>query len=99
MAQFDVCQQKGRSILLVDCQNDYLSHLSTRFVIPLIPMSSQAPQATLLNPVLSVNGEAFVLSPNAAATIPVQKIGTRIASLMVEQDRIEAAIDRLVTGF
>jgi toxin CcdB len=99
MAQFDVYQQKRPSILLVDCQNDYLSHLSTRFVVPLIPMSSQAPQATLLNPVLSVNEEAFVLSPNAAATIPVQKIGTRIVSLMVEQDRIEAAIDRLVTGF
>jgi hypothetical protein len=37
MAQFDVYRQKGRTILLVDCQNNYLSHLTTRFAISAHP--------------------------------------------------------------
>jgi CcdB protein len=48
--------------------------------------------------VLEVDGEDFVFSPNAAATIQVQHMGNRIASLAAEQDAIKAAIDQLVTG-
>jgi toxin CcdB len=98
MAQFDVYRQKGRTILLVDWQNNYLSHLTTRFAIPLIPTGKAPPKATGLNPVLEVDGEDFVFSPNAAATIQVQHMGNRIASLAAEQDAIKAAIDQLVTG-
>jgi toxin CcdB len=99
MAQFDVYRQSGRAILLVDCQSNHLSHLTTRFVVPLIPMGSMPPKATGLNPVLQVDDEGFVLSPNAAATIRFRDMGTRVGSLVAEQDCIKAAIDRLVTGF
>ncbi len=84
---------------MVDCQNDYLSHLTTRFVIPLIPVGKNPPAATRLNPVLSVDGMTFVLSPNLAATVPLKQMGIRIASVDGEHDAIRAAIDQLVTGF
>ena len=99
MSQFDVYQQKGRTILLLDCQNDYLDHLTTRFVIPLIPMGRKPPSASRLNPILAVDGIDYVLTPNAAATITVAHMGKRIGSLAIEQDVIKAAIDQLVTGF
>jgi toxin CcdB len=99
MAQFDVYRMEGRAILLVDCQNNYLSHLTTRFVIPLIHVGSNPPNASRLNPVFEVDGQSFVLSPNAAATVPLRQLGNRITSLSGEQDVIKAAIDQLVTGF
>jgi toxin CcdB len=99
MAQFDIYRQNGRSILLVDCQSNHLSHLTTRFVVPLIPTGNSPPTATGLNPVLEFDNEHFVLSPNASATIRVRDMGTRIGSLVAEQDVIKTAIDQLVTGF
>ena len=99
MPQFDVYRLTGRSILLLDCQNEYLGHLTTRFVVPLIPVGNAPPQATRLNPLLSIDGEDFILSPNAAATIRLKDMGQCIGSLGSAQDMIKAAIDQLITGF
>ena len=99
MTRFDIHMQEGKQILLLNCQSDYLSHLSTRFVIPLISTGSKPPIATRLNPVFNINASDYVLATNAAATLSLKHMGGVIGSLAHEQDKIIAAIDILVSGF
>jgi toxin CcdB len=99
MARFDVYQQSNRTTLLVNCQSPYLDHLSTRFVVPLIPAGAKPPNATRLNPVILFDSVSYVLAPNAAATIQVTQTGRVVGSLVDERDAITTAIDMLVTGF
>ena len=99
MARFDVHRQEGKRDLLLNCQSDFLSHLSTRFVIPLIAVAANAPQANRLNPVFRIGNSDFVLATNAAATLQHKQMGGVIASLAEEQDAVMDAIDMLLQGF
>lgn len=99
MARFDVHGVGDAVQLLVICQSDYLDHLPTRFVVPLIPVGRAPPAAAQLNPILSFNGKDYVLAPNAAATLRVSQLGTKLGSLRREQDAIMGALDLLISGF
>lgn len=104
MAQFTVCQNKDprtRSAVpfLLDIQNDLLSDLETRVVIPLTPVSAMKGKALgPLMPVLDIEGQRFVAITPQIAGIPKSELGTPVTR--VEQYRFEiiAAIDFLVTG-
>jgi toxin CcdB len=99
MARFDVHRINGAEQMLVICQSDYLDHLPTRFVVPLVPIGRAPPRAEQLNPILFVNDEDHVLAPNAAATVRVTQLGPKIGSIAHEQDTIMKALDLLITGF
>lgn len=51
MAKFDVYARPNGAGYLLDCQADLLSDLSTRFVIPLLPLDEAPTPAARLNPV------------------------------------------------
>jgi toxin CcdB len=104
MAQFMVCRNKNSQTssavpFLLDIQNDLLSDLETRVVVPLCPLSSMKgkPLRTLM-PVFAVEGERFVMLTPQMAGIPKSELGAAVAQ--VEQHRFEiiAAIDFLLTG-
>ncbi|WP_235525185.1 MULTISPECIES: CcdB family protein [unclassified Sphingomonas] len=85
--------------MLLDCQSDLLSHLATRFVVPLLPVNALSPPVRRLNPEFRVEDATVVMYTQLAAAVPVRELGDRVASLADEQDRIVAAIDFLLSGF
>jgi toxin CcdB len=96
MARFDV--YRGGGAFLLDCQSDVLSHLQTRFVVPLFP-SGETPQTARLNPVFEVNGETLVMATQLASAVPARELREQVASLAGEHDRILNAFDMLITGY
>jgi toxin CcdB len=99
MARFDVYRSRDGGSVLLDCQSDYLAHLATRFVVPLMAEERLAVPIRKLNPVLVVLDERLVMYTQLASAIPVRELGSRVASLADEHDRIVGALDFLLGGF
>ena len=99
MAQFDVRRVRSSDGLVVECQADLLSHLSTRFVIPMV---SDAPAAasggSRLTPLFEIDGEQYVLATHYAASVPARDLGEVVHSLADEGWRVTSAIDVLISG-
>lgn len=83
----------------VDVQNDLLDDLNTRVVIPLVA-ANQLPGSAIdkLCPIVSWDGEQFVLLTHQMTSVPVSALKAPVASLEHIRDTIVAAIDFLVTG-
>jgi toxin CcdB len=104
MSQFTVCRNKNPQTssavpFLLDVQNDLLSDLETRVVVPLSPLSvMKGTTLRALMPVLEIEGERFVMLTPQMAGIPKSELGPPVTQ--VEQHRFEiiAAIDFLLTG-
>jgi toxin CcdB len=70
VARFEVYRSRDGGLWL-DCQADRLSHLQQRFVVPLVPPGdAPSPSIAGLNPVLDVNGVAYVMLPQFAGAAP-----------------------------
>ena len=101
MAQFDVHRNPGkrRYPLLLDIQDDLLSALATRVVVPLTPLKQLgARPITRLNPIATIDGRDYVLVFQELAAIPVAALGKSVASLRDRRTELVAAIDLLFTG-
>lgn len=101
MAQFDVYENrspgsKNRVPYLLDVQHDLLEHLKTRVVIPLV---AEERPITHLNPSVEIAGKRFMLSTQEMAGVPLDVLGSHVASLEAERDVVVQAIDFLVRGF
>jgi toxin CcdB len=104
MAQFTVCQNRNpqtRSAIpfLLDVQNDLLSDLETRVVIPLIPaFAMKGKTLGPLMPVLEIQGERFVMVTPQIAGIPKSELGAPVTRVQEYRFEVIAAIDFLLTG-
>ena len=101
MAQFDLyinsnLATKQRVPFLLDIQNDLLSELSTRLVIPLV---TATPALTKLNPIVTVANQELIVSTIEMAAISVKLLKNKIDSLADKRQEILDAIDFLVVGF
>jgi toxin CcdB len=104
MRQFSVYRNKNpksRSTYpyLVDVQSDLLSDLSTRVVVPLAKRtaSTKRPIKTLM-PVVSVDGQQFMMMVPLLAGIGRGELGTPVASAAQYRGEVVAALDFLITG-
>ncbi len=98
MAQFDVYRVRG-NVLVLDCQSDLLSSLTSRFVVPLRRSESEAPTPTRrLTPTFDIAGERYVMMTPIARSIDRRDIEATVASLAVREYEIKAAIDFLTGG-
>ena len=97
MARFDVYRLRNDDIVL-DCQSDYLSHLASRFVVPLRPGRDISLGVLRLNPRFVVDGMSLIMATQFARAIDRRSIRSTIASLSDEQDAIIDALDVLLTG-
>lgn len=97
MARFDLYRWEPR--LVVDVQTDLLDGLSTRNVIPLVPLRGAPVPASRLNPLLDIDGELFALQPQLMGAVPTVALGRPIDNLMRHYDRIVAAVDMIFLGF
>jgi len=99
MARFDVFKRSdGEAGYLLDCQADLLSHLNTRFVVPLLPMDAAPRPAARLNPVLEIAGLPHVMVTQFAAAVLTRELGEKATSLSEQDTTVTNALDMLITG-
>ena len=101
MAQFDIYRnpRKRRYPVLLDIQDDLLSQLSTRVVVPLTPLERYgARPITRLNPTAVINGTDYVAVFQELAAVPASVLHKPIGSLADRRSDFVAAIDLLFTG-
>lgn len=83
---------------VIDLQNNLLSELGTRLVAPLQRKSSvdSAEIIDELMPIVTIDGEAFVLFTQEAAAYPVRGLGPALADLSFHSSELTSALDRLI---
>lgn len=99
MARFDVYRNPDGVGCLLDIQADLLSHLNTRVVVPLLPLTDAPQPARTLNPCFDIADETLVMTTQFMAAVPANILRKPLASLNGRRDEIVAAIDLLMQGF
>lgn len=100
MAQFDVYRNPGsrtskQAPYLVEIQGRFVDSLSTCVVIPLVDPRYFI-GATILNPLIPVNGVEYVASTAEITAVPRSVLGQPVASVPAYRAEIVAAVDRLL---
>ena len=100
MAQFDLHRNPGQRTgkqapYLVEVQGRFVETLTTCVVVPLV-RKEYFTGATVLNPVIMVNGEEYFLSPAEITSVLRTILGRPIGSVQAYRTEIIAAIDRLL---
>lgn len=101
MAQFDVYKNNNQTSselfpYLLDIQNDLLSKLKTRVVVPL---AANMTPAAHLNPVFEIDGTRVAMSTADIAGVPLSVCGETVTSLSKHRNQIIDAVDFLLNGF
>lgn len=105
MSQFAVYknknpQSKSAIPFLLDVQNELLSDLNTRVVVPLYPLSNfTAKPIAPLMPIFEIDNDVYVMLTPQLAGIAKADLGPAVVSLASQHHDIVAALDFLITGF
>lgn len=97
MAQFDVYEVRPEQYL-IDLQSDLLSHLESRFTVPLSPISGGRQAIDRFHPQFTVEGVTMIMVTELAGAIPARALGRRVASLSAHEYEIKTAVDMLISG-
>lgn len=84
---------------VLDCQSDLFEHLTTRFVVPLVPIEHVEMPMTRLNPCFDMDGNRFVMMTQFSGAITARSLGKVVKSFAEQDHAIIAALDMLITGF
>ncbi len=103
MARFDVyphphAAMRKTTPYLLDVQNDYISRIATRVVIPMRP-AGLAPPMRDLNPTFDIAGKAMVLDTAALAAIPSTELKKPVLNLASQSATIVASLDVLFGAY
>ena len=104
MARFDVyanpdATERKFTPFFLDVQNDYISGLETRVVIPLRRESDFGPRARDLHPVVSVGHDSVVLDTAAIGAVPTSELRQPVAQLRDARADVQAALDTLFGSY
>ena len=98
MAQFDYYRRPGGEGVLLDVQMDLLEALTTRVVVPLLPLAAIGTPAKRINPVFEIDGEPLVMATQLIAAVPLSELGQPAGTLSPCRTQIVEAIDVLLSG-
>ncbi len=105
MPQFSIHQNlnpasKNLYPYLINVQSSLLDSLDTRLVIPL-SLTSRFDKKPIkgLNPMLTVDGEEFIILTQQMAAIRLISLGQTVFDGSEKRQEILSAIDLLITGF
>jgi len=99
VARFDVYERAdGGAGYLLDCQENLLSELNSRFVVPLLPLQLAPRPARHLNPVFRINNVECALVTQFAASVLKVELGAKVSSLLNDPETISSALDVLLFG-
>ena len=99
MSRYDVYPNPSGPGYLLDVHADILQQMSTRAVVPLLPLSEGLKPAKTLNPVFDIAGEPHVMMTQYLAAVPERELQTPTCSLQHQHDDIVVAVDFLFHGF
>ena len=104
MARFDVYRnpeaaERRHTPYLLDVQNDFISDLQTRVVLPLRREAAFGPRPERLNPLLRVGDDAVVLDTATIGAVPASELRQAVASLRSQRDQIQTALDALFGAY
>jgi toxin CcdB len=104
MARFDVyrhpdTKQRATTPFLLDVQNEYISGLQTRVVVPLRRAERVPVPLRDLNPVLDIEGVAVVLDTAALAAVPLSFLKKSVTNVRAKGAIITNALDALFGGY
>lgn len=104
MARFDVyanpaAGERRHTPYFLDVQNNFISGLSTRVVIPLRREAAFDVRARNLNPLVQVGGDAVVLDTAALGAVPLHELRKPLANLAGQHADIVEALDALFGGY
>jgi toxin CcdB len=104
MARFDVypnpdAGERRFTPYLLDVQNDHISGLESRVVIPLRREAAFGPRARDLHPLVSVGDDRVVLDTAALGAIPTADLRKPVAQLRDVRTEVQAALDTLFGSY
>ncbi len=99
MARFDIYRAPESDGYLLDIQASFLSHLNTRLVVPLIPLSKAPQPAIRLNPRFRVEDNDVVMVTQFMAAVPSSILKEPAGNLANHHAEIVKAVDFLMQGF
>lgn len=104
MARFDVYRHPDAQLrkftpYLLDVQNDYISDVDTRVVLPMRAARLFGPPMRDLNPALDIAGTQVVLDAAAIGAFPAAELRTPVLSLRSQADVIVNALDTLFGSY
>lgn len=100
MAQFDIYRNPGqrsskRAPFLLEIQGNYTDQLTTCVVIPLVLLEFFS-AASVLNPIVTVDGKDFLLSTAEITAVSRAILERPIGNARHKRFEIIAAVDRLL---
>ena len=104
MTQFSLYKNNDRSSnktypYFIDVQNDLLSDLNTRLVIPLTtPEKLNQTDVERLCPVIHIDKSKYVLLTHQMTSVPNSILRTEVTSVEAYRYEILGAIDMLISG-
>ncbi|MDD9909120.1 MAG: CcdB family protein [Ahrensia sp.] len=99
MARHVVYRLKRTSQLVVIAQSDWLDHLTTRVVVPLVPVDSANVPQSRLNPIVEVKAIKYLAMTQALAAVRVADIEPTGENLTNFHEKLVAATDMLFEGY
>ena len=83
----------------LDVQNDYISGLETRVVIPLRREAAFGPRARALHPLVAFGTEKFVLDTAAIGAVPTTELRKVVGRLAEAKSEVQEALDALFGAY
>ena len=95
--QFDLYPMSDGDYVII-LQSDLLDALNTRAVCLALPEPMKTPAVAALSPLLSAGDVRLRIAPHVLATLTLSELGTFVANLAHERDRITRALDVILTA-
>jgi len=104
MARFDVFAHPDAALrkktpYLLDVQNNHISRIATRVVLPMRLANDFAQRVGELNPLFEINGLEVVLDTAALAAFPAAELKKTVANLQGQSETISEALDILLGAY
>lgn len=99
MARYEVFSGSVEGSYLLDVQTDLIDRMTTRMVVPLLPVEAAPPPVKKLHPVFEIGGHRLVMATHLMAAVPTAELKESRFSLSKHHDDIVAALDMLFQGF
>ena len=104
MARFDVFAHpdatlRMRTPYLLDVQNNHISRIATRVVLPMRLANDFEQRVGELNPLFEINGIEVVLDTAALAAFPAAELKKTVATLQGRSEMITGALDVLLGAY
>lgn len=95
--QFDLYRLSDGDYVII-LQSDFMDALNTRAVCLALPEQMTTPALAAPSPLLSAGDVRLRIAPHVLATLTLSELGTFVANLAHERDRIIRAFDVMLTG-